>query len=87
MLTRVVEHYGRWKNAAWASGGLILETDETTIQPSQGPRHEALKHEAGYRLRPRRARQVFDASPDCTNLLGPGAFLCVLPGRSLMLAV
>ena len=31
MLTRVVQHYGRWKEAAWASGGLILESDEKRL--------------------------------------------------------
>ena len=39
----MVQHYGRWKEAAWASGGLILESDEATIQPSQLSRHEAQK--------------------------------------------
>ena len=38
--------YGRWKEAAWASGGLILESDEATIQPSQLSRHEAQKRKA-----------------------------------------
>ena len=54
-------------------------------------RHEAQKHEEGYRWCPRRARHVPDTrgllSPDCTNLLGLGAFLRGLPGCSLMLAV
>ena len=54
----MVQHYGRWKEAAWTSGGPILESDETTIQPSQLPRHEAQKHEEGYRWCPRRARHV-----------------------------
>ena len=42
----MVQHYGRWKKTAWASGGLILESDEATIQPSQLSRHEAQKQKA-----------------------------------------
>ena len=59
---------------------------------AQFSRHEAQKHEEGYRWCPRRARNAPDTregllSLDCTNLLGLGAFLCGLPGCSLMLAV
>ena len=44
----MVQYYGRWKEAALASGGLILESDETTTQPSQLSRHEAQEHKEGY---------------------------------------
>ena len=70
----VVQHYGRWEEAAWASGELLVEPDETTIQPSPLlSRHEAQKHEEGYRWCPRRARHVPDTreglpSPGRTNL-------------------
>ena len=52
----------------WASGGLILESDETTIQPSQLSRHKAQKHEEGYRWCPRRARHVPDTRGCCRRI-------------------
>ena len=76
-----------------AAGGFILESDETSIQPCQLSRHKVhKKHEKGYRWCPGRARHVPDTregllSPDCTSLLGLGAFLGGFPGCWLMLAV
>ena len=47
----------------------VLESDETTIQPSQLSRHEAQKHEEGYhRWCPRRARHVSDTRGCCRRI-------------------
>ena len=53
---------------AWASGGLILESDESTIIPSQLSRHEAQKHEEGHRWCPRHARHVPDTRGCCRQI-------------------
>ena len=64
----MIQHYGRWEEAGWASGGLILESDETTIQPSQFSRHEAQKHEKGYRWCLRLTRHVPDTRGCCRRI-------------------
>ena len=59
----------------WASGGLLLESDETTIHPFKLSTHEAQKPEEGYRWCPRRARHV----PD-TRAAVAGSHESTLPG-------
>ena len=43
----MAQHYGRRKEAAWASRGFILDSDEATIhEPSQPSKNEAQKPKA-----------------------------------------
>ena len=72
--------------------GLMLESDETAIIPSQISRHEAQKHEEDCRWCPRRARHVLDTRGCCCRIariylvwvLSSAVFRDV---RSFMLAV
>ena len=74
MLTRGVQHYGRRKEAIWASGGLFVEPGETTIHPPQLSRHKAQKHDEVHRCC-RRARHVHDSRSYTPCSQDTGAYL------------
>ena len=65
----MVQRYGRWKEAVSASGGLIHESDEKTIQPSF-PIIQTRSAETRRRLSwcPGRARHVPDTRGCCRRI-------------------